>query len=71
MAAAGFDHDGHLLWRRPRDFGRAVEKPDRIEDAKVWRLQSEPAIERASNYVALDWINPSLISEPMQALISS
>ena len=70
-AITGSSRMGRSSRTSPRDFGRAVEEPDRVEDAKVRRLQSEPAIERASNYVALDWTSPSLVSESMQALISS
>lgn len=58
MAPAPFDHDDHFLWCWPCDIGCAVKETDRFEDAEVRRLQSEPAIEGASNYVSLDRISP-------------
>ena len=71
MAPAGFDRNDHVLGRCPRNVRRAIEEPDRLEDLEVGQPKRKLAIEGASDYVVLDWIRPSLISESMQARISA
>src|SRR5262245_52420990 len=56
---------------RPNDVRGTFEEAERFEDARVGRPQSDPTVERARDYFELNWINPSLISESMHALISA
>src|SRR5690242_15059989 len=70
-ASIGFDCDHDVRRGRPDNLGCAIEKPDRIMNGRVRRLEPKSALMRSRDYFVLDWSNPSLMSEPMQALISS
>src|SRR5438105_4710317 len=69
--AIGLDQDHDIEGRRPDNVRRAIKETDRIIDGQVMGLEPEPSLVCARNYFVLDWSSPSLMSEPMQALISS